>query len=194
MHRIFREAGATVRKNVFLKDMNVEVGAEDASQIEVFAQDLPCFGRRAQFAVDITLRCALSCEGEAHPHAADTDGAVVLKARADKEMSYPELATSSRCKLVVMAKETGGRWSDEAAQTIRLLSHANAREAPSKMRCQVALMCGSTGGRAYTLSHVPLLLLHRWLNPRSMSHGVERVVRRLCWPTCLSRTQVARCA
>ena len=26
--RIFREAGATVRKNVFLKDMNVEVGAE----------------------------------------------------------------------------------------------------------------------------------------------------------------------
>ena len=42
--RIFREAGATVRKNVFLKDMNVEVTAEDARQIEVLAQDLPCFG------------------------------------------------------------------------------------------------------------------------------------------------------
>ena len=45
--RIFREAGAIVRKNVFVKDMNVEVGAEDARQIEVLAQDLPCFGRGA---------------------------------------------------------------------------------------------------------------------------------------------------
>ena len=80
--RIFLEAGATVRKNVFLEDINVEVGAEDARQIEVLAQDLPCFGW-AQFAVDVTLRCVLSCEGEAHPHAADTDGAVLLKARVD---------------------------------------------------------------------------------------------------------------
>ena len=45
---IFREARAIVRKNSF-EDMNVKVGA--------------------QFAVDITLRCALSCEGEARPHA-----------------------------------------------------------------------------------------------------------------------------
>ena len=83
--RIFRESGATVRKNVFLKDMNVEVAAEDARQIEVLAQDLPCFAW-AQLAVDVTLRCVLSCESEAHPHAADTDGAVLLKARTDKEM------------------------------------------------------------------------------------------------------------
>ena len=117
---------ATVRKNVFLKDMNVEVGAEDARQIEVLAQDLPYFGG-AQLAVDVTLRCVLSCEGEAHPHAADTDGAVLLKARADKEMTCPEVATSGRCRLVVMAIETGGRWSEEAAEMIQLLSHAKAR-------------------------------------------------------------------
>ena len=49
-----------MRKNVFLKDMNVEVGAEDARQIEVLAQDLPCFGGVAQLAVDVTLRCVLS--------------------------------------------------------------------------------------------------------------------------------------
>ena len=59
--RIFREAGATVRKNVFLKDMNVEVGAEDARQIEVLAQDLPCFGggaarRGRDFALCVELR------------------------------------------------------------------------------------------------------------------------------------------
>ena len=38
--RIFREAGATVRQNVFLRDMNVNVCADDARQIEVLAQDL----------------------------------------------------------------------------------------------------------------------------------------------------------
>ena len=47
-----------MRKNVFLKDMNVEVGAEDARQIEVLAH-FPCFGG-AQVGVDVTLRCVLS--------------------------------------------------------------------------------------------------------------------------------------
>ena len=50
--------------------MNVEVGADDARQIEVLAQDVPCFGG-VQLAVDITLRSVLICQGEAHAHAAD---------------------------------------------------------------------------------------------------------------------------
>ena len=57
---------------------------------EVLAQDLPCFGG-VQLAVDMTLRSALSCEGEAHPAAANTYGAVLLKARTDKETKYPVL-------------------------------------------------------------------------------------------------------
>ena len=61
--RIFREAGATVRQNVFLRDLNVNVCA-------VLAQDLPCSGG-VQLAVDVTLRSVLTCEGEAHAHAAD---------------------------------------------------------------------------------------------------------------------------
>ena len=40
------EACHSHRAHGVLKDMNVEVGAEDARQIEVFAQDLPCFGGR----------------------------------------------------------------------------------------------------------------------------------------------------
>ena len=58
--------------------------------------------------MDVTLRCVLSCEGEAHPHAADTDGAVLLKARAEKEMAYPEVATSGRCNwLSWLSKQAG---------------------------------------------------------------------------------------
>ena len=60
--RIFRDAGATVRPNVFLRDMNVDVSAADGRSVEVSAQDLPCFGG-VQLAVDITLRSALSSEG-----------------------------------------------------------------------------------------------------------------------------------
>ena len=94
----------------------------------------------AQVAVDVTLRCVLSCEGEAHPHAADTDGAVLLKARADKEMA-PGGGNVRPLQIGCHGRSrTGGRWSDEAAEMIRLLSHAKAREAPSYMRCQVALM------------------------------------------------------
>ena len=133
--RICREAGARVRYNAFLRDMNVCVPANDERRIEVLAQDLPCFGG-TQLAVDITLR---SASGEPQPHAADVDGAVLLTARRDKEATYPELATSTRCRLVVVAIETGGRWSEEAVQFIWQLAQAKAQEAPRFLTQQVAL-------------------------------------------------------
>ena len=82
--RIFREAGARVRFNAFLRDMNVGVPADDPRRIEVLAQDLPCFAG-AQLAVDITLRSVLTSNGEPQPRAEHTDGAVLLAARQDKE-------------------------------------------------------------------------------------------------------------
>ena len=71
--RVFREAGARVRFNALLRDMNVGVAASDARRIEVLAQDLPCFGG-SQLAVDVTLRSALGCSGEPQQGAADIDG------------------------------------------------------------------------------------------------------------------------
>ena len=115
--RVYREAGARVRFNAFLRDMNVNVAATDERRIEVLAQDLPCFGG-AQLAVDITLRCVLSSAGEPHPNTADVDGAALMVAREDKERIYPELTTSGRCRLVAVAIETGGRWSTEAVDFV----------------------------------------------------------------------------
>ena len=114
--RVCREAGARVRFNAFLRDMNIGVGANDGRRIEVLAQDLPCFGR-AQLAVDATLRCALARTGEPHPRAADEDGAVLAQARHDKETRNPELINSRRCRLIVVAIETG---SGGIHQTARL--------------------------------------------------------------------------
>ena len=148
--------------SAFLKDLNVNVSAEDSRRIEVFAQDLPCYGG-VQLAVDVTLRSVLTGEGEAHPGAADSDGAVLAQARHDKERTYPEIATSGRCKFVVMAIETGGRWSEEAVHVLRQLAHAKARESPSFMRLPVTLMWERRWTRmlAGTSDVVP----HRWGGP-----------------------------
>ena len=79
--RIFREAGARVRFNAFLRDMN-------------------------RLAVDVTLRSALTRDGEPQPNAADEDGAVLVQARHDKVNTYLELVAQELCRLVVLAIET----------------------------------------------------------------------------------------
>ena len=55
-----------------------------------------------------------------------------MAARRDKEATYPELAASTRCMLVVVAIETGGRFIWQLAQ-------AKAQDAPRCMTQQVAL-------------------------------------------------------
>ena len=57
--RVCREAGARVRFNASLRDMNVGVRAEDETHIEVLAQDFPCLAG-TQLAMDITLQSALT--------------------------------------------------------------------------------------------------------------------------------------
>ena len=42
--RIHRTGERNVRQNVFLKDMNVDVDADDAQQIEVPTEELSCYG------------------------------------------------------------------------------------------------------------------------------------------------------
>eukprot|EP00435_Cladocopium_sp_Y103_P004285 s556_g1.t1 len=60
--------------------------------------------------------------------------AALHTARRNKERTYPELAASGRCRLVVLAMEVGGRCSTEAAQFLRLLAQAKARDVPRPLR------------------------------------------------------------
>ena len=55
-------------------------------------------------------------------------------ARKSKERTYPELLRSRRCRLVVLAIETGGRWSPEATTFLRLLAQTKARAVPNIVR------------------------------------------------------------
>ena len=126
---VCREAGATVRCHAKLRDMNVAVSAQDERATEVVASGLPIH-HGAQLAVDVVL----TAQGLASPGAAHINGAAALRARRDKELKYQELVAGNRCALVVVAVETGGRWSTEAVDFVSSLAGARARDAPPLLR------------------------------------------------------------
>ena len=124
--RVCREAGATVRWQAKLRDMNVTVSANDERAIEVLASGLPLF-QGAQLAVDITIRSVLTASGAAIPNTSHTDG-------------------------VVVGVETGGRWSAESVEFINCLAAAKAREAPMVLRGSVSEGCRRRWTRMLSVS------------------------------------------
>ena len=84
-------------------------------------------------------RSALTVTGQPKPHAATDDGAVARDARRDREAAYPELVGSKRCALVVVALETGGRFSAEAFDFLRELSYVRSRDTTPLLRHATAL-------------------------------------------------------
>ena len=131
--RVCREAGATVTRNVKLRDMNVQVPATDEREIEVVAAGLSIH-HGAQLAVDITLRSAVTSVGAPRTTAATVNGAALTQARRDKEAKYAELVRNERCRLVVVALETGGRWGTEALEFVADMASSWARDAPPVLR------------------------------------------------------------
>ena len=101
---------------------------------EVVVDGLPLF-QGAQMAIDTTLVCPLTREGVAQPRTATVNGARLEVARRRKEARYPELAGDrGRARLVVLAGEVGGRFSDETAQFLRALASAKVWEVPQLLQ------------------------------------------------------------
>ena len=123
--------------HVKLRDLNISVPAADHRQIEIIASGLGVFGG-ARLAVDATLRSCCTIRGQPRPKTDWKDGAVAEDARSSKEKVYPELAESARCKLVVLAVETGGRFSKETADFVQTLADARAAQAPAHLRATAA--------------------------------------------------------
>ena len=69
------------------------------------------------------------------------DGAILSQARRRKELTYPELTGEhGRARLVVLACEVGGRWSDETFRFIAGLARANkARSEPRAIRAATSM-------------------------------------------------------
>ena len=80
------------------------------------------------------LVSALHCDGSATVGARDNDGAALVRARRRKERTYPELVVRrARARLVVLAGEVAGRWSEETRVFIRLLARAHTRNETTLM-------------------------------------------------------------
>ena len=132
--RVCREAGARVTTNTRLMDLNIDnIQRQDDRRIEVIANGLPLWGG-VQLAIDTTLVSPLTRASEPRSRAGRYAGAAVQDARRAKERTYPELLQTRRCKLVVLAIEVGGRWSQEATTFLRLLAQAKARTIPARLK------------------------------------------------------------
>ena len=130
-----REAQGFVQERVPLRELNLpELQQEDSRQLEVEVTGLPLYNG-LQLTLDATLVAPLTRSREPHSKAWKEDGAVLVAARKRKEARYPELLEEgSRCRLIVLAMETGGRWSEEAFGFVDQLARAAARAAPPALR------------------------------------------------------------
>ena len=177
--RICREAGARVRNNVRLRDLNVAVPAADERHIEVIASGLASFGGQ-QLAIDVTVRGVLDRRGEPRSQAHWKDGVTAETARRDKERAYPELVSGGRCRLVVLAIELGGRFSKETAEFLESLALSKAESEPRHLRGPTAAAFLRRWSRMLAVS---VASAHAWslLSDKSALAGDAAAMGKMPW-------------
>ena len=136
---IFREAGARVLENVFLKDTALpDIDPTDHRRLEVVATGTPLF-KGVPLGVDTTLVSPLHSNGTPWPRADLVAGVALQRAVQDKRSKYPELVRSSELRLTTLAAEVGGRWSDDTVVVVDELAHARARWEPPRLRASATV-------------------------------------------------------
>ena len=135
---IFREAGARVATNVFLRDLNLGLPLTDGRRLEVVAHGLPAFGG-VQVAVDVTLVSPLRRDGSSRSRA-DHEPGLALRTAAERKhrVTYPEFQRARRCRLTVLALEVGGRWGEETEAFLHRIAQGRALASPAAQRTAVA--------------------------------------------------------
>ena len=132
--RVCREAGARVALNVFVRDLNLDsVVRHDERRLEVIANGLSLWSG-VQVAVDTTLVSPVRRDGTAVPGAARVAGTALSNAAKRKARVYGDVVAARRCRLVVLAVEIGGRWSEEAYDFVRQLAFHKAQTVPACLR------------------------------------------------------------
>ena len=131
--------------------------------VEIVADGTHLF-QGAQLAVDTTLVSALRRDGVPHSRAANHNGAVLDAARCRKERIYPELTGQfGRTRLVVLAGEVAGRWSEESRDFLSQLARAKsgARTPPFAGQSTPSL-AAQVGGRSWFAVFRKLLPCGSW--------------------------------
>ena len=65
-------------------------------------------------------------------------GAAIAESEHEKTVRYPELCHSHQVRLVVLASEVGGRWSEASVEFVRQLAHGKAATARAPLRYSTA--------------------------------------------------------
>ena len=133
--RVCREAGARVSTNVFLRDLDLLASAPRINDaLRLLPRDFPFFTVRNLPSTPLSSLLSAQTENL-------TDGVQMLMAQlwwpldAARPRTYPELVgDSGRAKLVVLAGEIGGRFSEETHTFVRLLARAKTRSIPEPLR------------------------------------------------------------
>ena len=162
--------------------------AHDARRLEVLVDGLPLYGG-AQLAIDTTLVSPIRGDGTARPGTTKHQWHHLAQARRRKERTYPELVDRrSRARLVVLAGEVGGRWSEETQTFLRILARAKARSEPPilrkrleqawRMRWAATLACSAA--RAFAASILDLRVGGGADGDVPRSHDVANDFRHVC--------------
>ena len=110
-----------------------------ARRIEVIVDGLSLW-HGAQLAVDTTVVSPLHGDGSARRNAATSSGVALQAARRAKETTYPKPSGEGRrARLVVLAAEVGGCWSQETADFLNAM--AKAEEHPRILQGRVQDTC-----------------------------------------------------
>ena len=136
---------STLVANVRVQDMDWPVRTHLTTAVwRLWLMGFPFF-QGAQLAVDTTLVSVLRRDGVPRQQAATQwCGSVWCPPR--KERVHPELTGEmGRTRLVVLAGEVGGRWSEESREFLNQLAKAKARREPRHLRAGRA-RCGGTDG------------------------------------------------
>ena len=138
--RVFREAGAVVKRSKLVRDMHVgDMRASkhklDQRRVDLVAYGLPIFNG-LPIACDATLVSPLTGAGEPVPNACKEYGAAMQVARERKQKQYPEFFNQSvpHATFMVLPCEVGGRWGEECLDIVKLLAKCRVQSVPKVLR------------------------------------------------------------
>ena len=145
------------------------------------AGGLPLFGE-TQLAVETTLVSSLRSDGSARRRAVERDGVALEAARQRTERTYPEwVGAHRRARLVVIAIEVGGRWSDETWSFLSQLAKAKDREETRllgrrveqawRLRWGSMLSCAAGPGSGHVVARAARSTRSGWGDPISGRRG-----------------------
>ena len=132
--RVCQEAGARVSANVMVRDLDILLlDRQDGRKLEVVADGLPLVHWHSWRSTPPWCR---RCEQMGL--LAQAAMSMMAQPFVRPEETHPEFTGEvGRARLVVLATEVGGRWSEETQMFLRLLAKAKARAEPVPLQVQV---------------------------------------------------------